>query len=251
MDPRFILYSVVGMLLGVGLFIQGFRWLRKKRMIENIPTSKIRSIAMGLVEIFGEVVPQKSTLLKSPLRDKDCVYYKYTIEEHRSDGKNSRWVRIDRGEDAVPFLLKDATGSVLVDSRNAKVDLSKDYEFQSGFGKDPPATVQNFLWGHRMSHEGFLGLNKKMRYKEWIIEPRDNLYVMGTADDNPNVPDASKRQGVDDVMIHKGDNMYYISDKKEADLLKNLRAKTWGGLVFGALLIIGSLAGIFLFIGVL
>ena len=39
--------------------------LREKRLIENILTSKIRSIAMGLVEIFGEVVPTEEKILKA------------------------------------------------------------------------------------------------------------------------------------------------------------------------------------------
>ena len=38
---------------------------------------------MGLVEIYGEVIPSKGHLLKSPFSNHDCVYYKYEIQELR------------------------------------------------------------------------------------------------------------------------------------------------------------------------
>ncbi|MDD5086676.1 MAG: hypothetical protein PHV16_02895, partial [Candidatus Nanoarchaeia archaeon] len=58
---------------GVFLFWEGIKTLKHKRLIENIPTSKIRSLAMGLVEIYGEVVPAYKEVLKSPFSNKDCV----------------------------------------------------------------------------------------------------------------------------------------------------------------------------------
>jgi hypothetical protein len=83
---------IIGVLLvfiGLAVFIIGFIFFRKKRLIENIPTSKIRSIAMGLVEIFGQVIPIKERIFKSPFTEKQCVYYQFTIEEYQSSVKNS------------------------------------------------------------------------------------------------------------------------------------------------------------------
>ena len=72
-DDRLFSYSAIGFFAGLFLFWKGFSWLKQKRLIENIPTSKIRSIAMGLVEIYGEVVPTQEKILKSPFTNKDCV----------------------------------------------------------------------------------------------------------------------------------------------------------------------------------
>jgi hypothetical protein len=55
-DTDILFYSVGGLLLGLYVFYRGFHHFRRKRLIENTPTSKVRSIAMGLVEIFGTVV---------------------------------------------------------------------------------------------------------------------------------------------------------------------------------------------------
>ncbi|MBW2968259.1 hypothetical protein KY362_07270, partial [Candidatus Woesearchaeota archaeon] len=76
-SDNLFLYLVIGFGFGIYLFIKGFSWFRLKRMVENIPTSKIRSLAMGLVEIYGSVVLFEDKVLKSPFTGKDCVYYKY------------------------------------------------------------------------------------------------------------------------------------------------------------------------------
>ena len=105
-----IAFSIAFIIFGIVLLIWGLISFRVKRLIENIPTSKMRSIAMGLVEIYGEVVPSKDNILKSPFTNKDCVYYKYSIQELRSSGKNTYWATVDQGEEHRVFYLKDETG---------------------------------------------------------------------------------------------------------------------------------------------
>ncbi|MBU3941427.1 MAG: E3 ubiquitin ligase family protein [Nanoarchaeota archaeon] len=223
---------------GVFLFWEGIKLLKQKRLIENIPTSKIRSLAMGLVEIYGEVVPAYKEILKSPFSNKDCVYYSYTIEEYRSSGKSSHWVTVENGHNEQPFYLKDDTGGVLIDSKGAKVNVSRDFEFNTGFGKKTPDLVLNFLKSKGMSHKTLFGFGKTMRYKEHFIAPKDKLYIMGTASDNPFVEDGTAKNNVEDIIIQKGKNekMYYISDKQENALLKEIKWKMLGFIFGGALL---------------
>jgi hypothetical protein len=235
------MFRIFIMAMGISLFVWAILSFRKKRLIENIPTSKIRSIAMGLVEIFGEVVPSKDNILKSPFSENDCVYYKYKIEELRSSGKSTHWVTIKKGWNYVYFYLKDDTGMVLVDPIDAKIDLPADNVFKSGLGKDPPYTVKHFLQKEHVAFEGSLfGINKSMRYTEHFIAPKDKLYIMGTAADNPFIKDASVLNGVEDVIIKKGkhDKFYYISDKNERMILRRLNIIVICGFVFGSLLII-------------
>jgi hypothetical protein len=242
--------SLVALVFGLYSFMQGFKWLKRKRLIEDIPTSKIRSIAMGLVEVFGEVVPAKR-ILKSPFSNNDCVYYKYTIEEYRTSGKSSRWIIVDDGEEGTYFHLKDDTGSVLVDPKGAEVDIPLDSEFKSGFGTDPPEQVKQFLRSRGISFEGFLGVNKTMRFREYFIAPKDKLYIMGTAGDNPFVKEASEQAGTEDVMIQKDEGIYYISDRSEKELLSSMKWKSISGIFGGGLLIIGSLFVILIYLGLI
>ena len=46
-------WPILGACAGVYLFYHGFQLLVRKRLIENTPSSKIRSAAMGLVELSG------------------------------------------------------------------------------------------------------------------------------------------------------------------------------------------------------
>jgi hypothetical protein len=229
---------------GIILLIWGLLSFKMKRLIENTPTSKIRSIAMGLVEIYGEVESLKDNILKSPFSNNDCVYYKYKIEELRQSGKSTTWVTIKKGEEKKLFHLKDETGSVLIDLTGAKIDIPKDNIFDSSLGKDPPETVKQFLSNTNIAWEGFfLGINKTMKYTEYFIAPGDKLYIMGTADDNPYVKEASAEKSAEDIMIQKGkfEKIYYISDKQEKAILFRYTLKTYAGLIIGSISVIISL----------
>jgi len=235
-----IIWVLFGLGFGIFSFIMGLRKLFMKRLIENIPTSKARSVAMGLVEVYGEIIPIR--LLKSPFSEKDCVYYKYQIEELRSTGKSSHWATIRKEERCEPFRLRDETGEILVDCTGASVDIKLDNRFESGVGHKPPQQVYDFLDRNGIAYKGFLGIGKHMRYTEWFIEPKEKLYVMGTAADNPDVKLTAK--GMENVIIRKGENegMFYVSDKSEKEILKSLNWKIILGVFGGAALTVGCLA---------
>jgi len=55
------LLAAFGAVAGPAFFAGGFRDLRLKRLIQNTPTSRIRSAAMGLVEVNG-VIECRSTV---------------------------------------------------------------------------------------------------------------------------------------------------------------------------------------------
>ncbi len=145
--------------LGGGFLVRkGFRQLRKKNMIENVPTSAIRSVAMGLAEIHGTACAEAA--LSAPLSGTRCHYFRYRVEEERNRSKGGKeWVTVDHGTSNVPFPLEDPTGKIQVDPQGADVSLQRDY-------RRVDAT------------EGWFGRRK--RYSEWRIDPRDRLYVLGT-----------------------------------------------------------------------
>jgi hypothetical protein len=220
-----LIYGIFGLVVGLILFVKGFFWLKQKRLIENIPTSKVRSLAMGLVEISGEAKLADKHALKSPFSNKDCVYYKYTVEEYCKQGKSHKWVTRKKGAESVNFYLKDATGAVLVDPKGANIDIPADNEFKSKWGRDPPAVVMNFLKAKNISFEGFFGANKTMRYREYFLAPKDKVYLMGTAGKNPFVKEGTAVNNVDNIMMQKGKNekFYFISDSGEKHILEKLK----------------------------
>ncbi len=91
--------GAIPVLIAVLSLWYGFYLLRMKRKIENTPTSRIRSVAMGMVEVKGKAI--RKYALVSPMTQTPCVFYRLT--RYRRD-KNNRWaVSSARSSDNVPF----------------------------------------------------------------------------------------------------------------------------------------------------
>jgi hypothetical protein len=238
MAEDFFDIALYGIIFGSIVFFKGFMWLKQKRLIENTPTSKIRALAMGPVEVYGEVSHAFKKILKSPFTGSDCIYYKYLVQEERRSKNSTYWATVKKGEDSTHFYLKDNTGSVLVDPKKATIDIPEDYSFTSGLGKAPTAKIKDFMQSKNLSIKGFFGFNKKIRFVEHYIAPKDKMYVLGTAGDNPFVEDTTAQKNEEDIMIQKGNNYYYISDRPEKEILKTLKMKVIGGVYGGGALIL-------------
>lgn len=236
-------YSIFGLFFGLVAFGKGFMTLRRKRLIENTPTSKVRSLAMGLSEVYGDATLYKGNLLKSPFSGKDCLYYRYEVEEYRRSGKRSRWVTIKKGSKWILFHLKDDTGEVVVDPKEAEVDIPIDFTTEPGSGKTVPPSLSEFMAQEGLTLTGFLGFSKRLRFSEYFIAPGDKLYILGTADDNPFVSEGTAVEGFRDVMIQKGKgSLFYISDKSEKACLKQHRMSMALQIYGGGAAFVGSLA---------
>jgi hypothetical protein len=178
-DGRDILYVVLFLGVGIWLFFWGFMRLRRKRKIENIPTSTVRGLAMGLVELIGKA--KKRTRLISPLSAAECVFYRYTVERYRKRGRHSEWVTIAKGDStAISFWLDDGTGRILVFPQGCESLMAVDYEFRTGLGKPLPSPLTHFMEQNGLSYKGLFG-NHPLRFKEWFILEDETLYVLGTA----------------------------------------------------------------------
>ncbi len=114
--------SAVGLVLGLYWFFKGFVIMRGYRIVADTPLTPIRSIAMGLVQIHGKAVSEKT--LVSPVSSTPCYFYQVNIEkwEGGSDG-SGMWSPHSTDAGWVPFYLADETGSVLVNPRGADCDL--------------------------------------------------------------------------------------------------------------------------------
>ena len=119
------LYSLIGMGIGCFMFWRGFKLFHQKKLIENIPTSKVRSMAVGLVELSGKAQAAKE-LLTSPFSMASCVYFQYRVQEQRSSGKNSYWATVASYQSPQLFYLEDETGRVLAYPQGAELHLAID-----------------------------------------------------------------------------------------------------------------------------
>jgi hypothetical protein len=205
---------------------------QRKRLIENIPTSTIRSLAMGLVEISGQAQPAES-LLSSPFSELPCVFYSYAVEERVGSGKNARWETIAKGTSEQPFVVRDTTGQVLVVPLGAELILPDERTYRNDwFGALPPSAIDG-LTRLGISTERWIG-NKTLRCRESFILPEEQVYVLGTAHEHQGARECVENPSRMYIGSSR-DHEFIISDRSENELLSRLR---WQILAFG----VGGLA---------
>lgn len=99
------------------------RWLRIARLVEDMPTSRIRSAAQGYVELAGRCRPLDGTSQQAPLTGRPCVWWRYTVQRRSGgdDRRRDKWVTVASGRSELPFLLDDGTGTCIVQPAGAEV----------------------------------------------------------------------------------------------------------------------------------
>lgn len=183
-DDNHWIVAAVGALACVYLFYRGFRMLQRKRLILNTPASKIRSAAMGLVEISGLATGPYT--MAAPITGIPCYYYRTMAWQWQRRGKSSEWVKVADEGMHVPFYLDDNTGRMLVDPQGAEMDIHRDFHDEFGgaiFSShlDMPANVFGFLARHGVSSD------KKLKVDEYCIKPKNALFILGTLAENPGL----------------------------------------------------------------
>jgi E3 Ubiquitin ligase len=179
-----IFLAAIGALVGVYVFYRGFHLLQRKRLILNTPASKIRSAAMGLVEINGLAAGPYTMV--APITGVPCYYFHTTAWQWQQRGKNSQWVKVADERLHLPFYLDDNTGRVLVDPQGAEMDIHRDFhdEFSTSLFSSTleiPSNICGFLARHGVSTD------QKIKIDEYCIKPKNALFILGTLAQNPGL----------------------------------------------------------------
>ncbi len=213
----------------LGLLWYGLRALKRKRLIENIPTSKVEGVCLGLTELKGKA--ERTEPLTSYLAECACVYYRFSVEEHwrrtetytDSEGKTrtrtrSGWTSVRSGEQRVVFRLEDETGSIRIVPERAQIDADRVFARTCSrfdplyYQKGPPFSVPHST-GRR-------------RFTEYAIRLHTPIYVLGTARlrDDAVAPE---------IAYDRDDPMFLISTKSEQQLTRGYAWKSGLSLLFG------------------
>jgi hypothetical protein len=173
---------------GLYFFFFGFRLLARKRLLLSTPTSKIRSAALGLVEVNGLAAGPYT--MSAPITGKPCFLY-HTTAWQRRDGKKEDWDKVVDETLHLPFFIDDSTGQLLVEPLGADLDLHRDFReeysasfFSSTLSSDEdavPPRVSVFLSRHGIAPA------RRLRIEERSIKPEDALFIAGTLTENPGV----------------------------------------------------------------
>jgi E3 ubiquitin ligase len=253
MNLQLSLFSAAALGGGLWCFGQGLRALRTVRLIENTPTARIRSMAMGLVEIHGR--PQARSTMIAPFSGHACAYWEVDISVR---GRNRSWTVIHRNASGQPFYVVDETGSALVYPRGASCRISYGTE-EECFGLQPPSPYAEYLHQHNTLLTATARLSM-LRFRERTIEEGMDLFVMGTAEPRANAFSISDDTGAEDAdpidavrhqldashvaVIRKGENegTFIISQQGERDLATGMRLKAAAMMLGGPPLALAGLA---------
>src|SRR5262249_17914158 len=145
------------------------------------PSSKIRSAAMGLVEISGLACGPYT--LQSPITGVPCFYYRTLVWQWKQAGRSKSWVKVADEHFHVPFYLDDGTGHMLVNPQGADLDIHRDFydEFSTSLfssSLQTPANITNFLTMHGIPTDN------KIKVEEYCIKPKNALFILGTLAQN-------------------------------------------------------------------
>lgn len=161
--------AVLLILLSAGGFAGGLYYFLRMRVLENVPTSKIRSAAQGYLELSGQGDLLEGPAIIAPLTGTTCTWYSYLIQERRRSGRNDRWTTIEKGTSDELFLLVDETGKCVIDPDGADI-----------IGPHSNTWYGTTAWpsrGHK-SANSFLSAGR-YRYTEKRMHPGDPLYAIG------------------------------------------------------------------------
>ncbi len=186
---------------------------RTQMVILDTPTSKVHGVFIGRVEVQG--IAECDNPVRAYLSDIECVWSRYQVHElcvrATNRGKKTllkdEWVMITERITSTPFYLRDDTGSILVDPKNATVICDKVFS-RDVTPKDP------MYFGKCSMKEDPSSLHKR-RYTEYALLRAGSVYVFGYAQE--------RTDGVVAPMIADHDTlpMYYIVAGTQQDATKH------------------------------
>ena len=188
--PKWLSFGggVLALLIGIIATVLGFKKIKTKRYIENIPTSLSKGLAYGPAEIKGKTVLYEGNAhrLTGPLTKNKCLYYRYLVTEKRGSGKDRKTVVIEDSSEMVPFLCEDKEGFTRV------------VPFGASFMCDVKKRKKS---GART-------------YTEWSISESQDIYILGSAVIEPLEGET--------LQMAEGENdnfPFLISDKSENETM--------------------------------
>jgi hypothetical protein len=243
--------------LGIGLYLvrTGQRQRRKKAKIASTETTQIRDLGPGTVEVKGAARPtDDGSVLRSPITGADALATYVNVERYSSGGggetgSSGSWKTIYENTESVPLLVDDGTGEVRVElPENGALNVEQD-RTRVGGGDEPPERIRQFVEREEAVDEadrgeGLLSTGERRRYSEGMIEPGEDVYVLGRATETAGWDGGGY---VIDGPTDSGE--FILSDKSEEQLITE--AKWLGGFVLAIGVVTTGVGGIITLAGLL
>ena len=242
-DDLFMFVMIVALslcllILPWALLKKAFNDKRRTRLMEALPTSKVKGVFIGLVELKGVV--ESPQPLTAYLSDEPSVWFQYSIQEHWrrvevvtyvENGQVKQrpritegWTTVGVGGSMIPFFLRDETGALPVNPSGAQIDpetvvsLTCSVDHPLYYGKGPSAAIPFSTF--------------KRRFVEESIRPGRKIYLIG--------PSRERSDVVAPEIAADGSSEFFISVRAEEDLQRSLKINHYLKAICGLLVGGGS-----------
>ncbi len=205
---------------GAGLVAVGLEAMRRRERVRSLQPARVRSMALGAVQVAGRVVPCAPLL--APYSRVRCGWFRFELRERGGEDPGDRsLLRTTEtgGSGDIPFWLVDDTGAVLVQPAGAEVDV------------EPSPT----------------SLGPGLEAVEWILPEGAAIFVSGVAQrrstdrvdpPSPSDPGVAAR---DDVFIGSAPGEpLVLSGRSRAGESERWSRELWIGAVLGAVYLLAG-----------
>ena len=233
---------LAGYLLVCALCLWGnLRELRRRRLLDDTPTSKTLGVFIGLAELNGTA--ESGEPLTSYLAAQHCVHYEWSVDESWSrletetytDDKGetqtrvvqtSGWTTVAQGGETIPFYLQDDSGVVLVRPEGATLECASFFSETVGRG-DP-------LYYGKGPGDSIPDSDGRRRFVEQGLPLHAPLYIVGTARERADVV-------APEIAASKEAELFLISTRSEEKVKSAMGGWAWLWGVLGLLVSAGPL----------
>lgn len=231
--------STIGAVSVLLCFVFAARAMKRRRLLDAVPTSKIRGVFLGLTEVKAKAHRERP--LVGYLSNRSCVWYSYEVSEKwsrtvtetttDSEGRTrtttrteSGWHTLDEETRAPAFELVDETGSIRIVPDRAKIEPTTVFS-ETCRRSDP-------LYYDKGPRRSIPNSDHVRRFVEKAIPLGAKLYVLGSA--------RLRKDGLTpEIGWQKPDKTLLISMRTEEKIQHGL------GIQFGILFVLGGiLAGL-------
>lgn len=249
-------WLVMGFGLGLVLFFRGLRIFHKGLVVSDTPIIPIRSIAMGIAQVHGRA--DGSEPFPSPISGTPCYAFRVKIDRYvRRQG----WRHHRTNQNGKRFYIADDSGRILVDPREAELDVPQNCRRQIGTsGMD--FSLMNAIRPLPVdaSDGSDLSVNAKtdnqlleyvgvgydcmdgFRFTEYCIKPEHEYDVLGTCVENLRPNGDGDRN-----LITKGTNDWtFLISSKSAEQLKQSMGWQSTAMIWGGAALTVFCAGVFM-----
>ena len=233
---------------GIVLFYGGLQSYILMQKIKNTPTSKVRSAAVGLVELSGKARCKED--MPSPISKEKCVFWRLNAQYYQP-GKHGGWRNIYNKDSSMQFYLEDETGKILIDPKGGDIQIPQDFSSTGRLSDkgflgivsqkqiDPKVIdyiTENPEFAKQMNnHKGY-----ELKVIESYIADGDPLYALGSA---MPISGASSAVSNENLVVQRSDSdkVLYIRDTEEKKILDQFKTSVPLGIGGGILMILAGL----------